>query len=73
MFTPSHEYFDGMDSPSSKAGDVTFMVATSVAADVDGADAVEDEVVEFGPSVDDEQAAATSMSTIAEATERFMP
>jgi hypothetical protein len=71
VFTPSQEYFEGIESPSSKAGDVTFIATTSVWVDVVGAETAVDAAVEFDPSVDDEQAAAASMSTIAGTTERF--
>jgi hypothetical protein len=48
------------------------MVATSTAVDVVGADAVV-ALVESAPSVDDEQAAATSMSNTAGKIKRLIP
>jgi hypothetical protein len=65
VFTPLHECFVGIGSPSSNAGDVTFIVVASDSDVVVGDDASVDAAVESAPSVDDEQAAVTSANTIA--------
>jgi hypothetical protein len=64
VFTPLHECFVGIGSPSSNAGDVTFIVVVSDPDVVVGDGASVDAAVESVSSVDDEQAAVTSASTI---------
>jgi hypothetical protein len=65
VFTPLHECFVGIGSPSSNAGDVTFIVVVSDSDVVVGDGASVDAEVESVSSVADEQAAVTSASTIA--------